>query len=659
MDNGRALMPSFPIGRILNPAYISDWIPPPGAGSNARLPSSLFDDDSSFPVSQRDLLRVLRGLRVENKAPKKQIRRQQSIHEADMNALRALLIVRENITVNHVNPVDGHVRVPFDENVSVQRLDEEFIGILLAAAAIAEHEKYILRSEISWLERRIDVHSDLATIAAPLFYIVAANVLHEMSRDMYSALVMNLQWVGRELLRRVQHAQSRAALQFAVANNELLPLVRTLNLSLQMKDAELAQLRDRGLLPVPGNRHADFELDLRRSQTRELLMLRELFCGILENRVPVGETRTVVVLRDQIQSLSVCNADLESRMTKLTVALALRIDRRPVRVPKPLPYCPPDILLHVAFDGRVMAMCMRDRLRVIQSATEVGMLLTVEADRIDMLGLDPDSPTSVHERFDSRFEPPSYDELENEIRDRLNFRAEVQAELKFAVTEPQALSTIEVLYGLLMAKRREFAQFITATSVQQTATAAATYDIIVQQASDLQRLRFTLGRLLLAAADGDARHPVNTIVPEMLLLQKSHKKLQIEYAALQVHLASQTTSACPFCGYTLFQSAAGTSSSTVGPSVPPEPFEKANDAPREDEMLISQLQIAEVDMFRHHLLDNASLLRELDDKRHFYFDDFGSQLMLIDRQEDIDILVSVVHIGPGDNDYDCHVVPPE
>ncbi|GBG81891.1 hypothetical protein CBR_g34074 [Chara braunii] len=349
-------------------------------------------------------------------------------------------------------------------------------------------------------------------------------------------------------------------------------------------------------------------------ETRELLMLRELFCSILENRVPVGETRTIAVLRDQIRSLSVRNADLESRRTELTVALALRIDRRPVRVPKPLPYCPPDILLHhAAADGRVMAMYMRDRPRVIQSATEVGILLTVEADWIDMLGLDPDSPASVPEHSDSCFEPPSYDELEDEIRDRLDFRAarwrirrllfisdmrgdlapivyplfvlpnndvlqgfdrfvqaEVQAALKFAVTEPQALSTIEVLYGLLIAARREFAEFIIATSVQQTV--AATYDITVQQPFDLQRLRFTCWLLRTGMRD---------------------------------------TLSMPLC-------VRCASSSAVGPSVPPEPFEKANDAPREDDMVISQLQIAEVDTIRHHLLDSASLLRELlhDDKEY-------------------------------------------
>ncbi|GBG72025.1 hypothetical protein CBR_g10961 [Chara braunii] len=161
--------------------------------------------------------------------------------------------------------------------------------------------------------------------------------------------------------------------------------------------------------------------------------------------------------------------------------------------------------------------------------------------------------------------------------------AEVQAALKFAVTEPQALCAIEVLYSLLMAARREFEEFVAATSVQQTA--AATYDITIQQASVLQRLRFTLGRLLLAAADGDARRPVNVILPEML--QKSRKKLQIECGTLQLRLASQTTGCCPFCGYTLSGPAAGLSSSTVGLSVPPEPFEKASGPPGEDDMLIS------------------------------------------------------------------------
>ncbi|GBG65717.1 hypothetical protein CBR_g52312 [Chara braunii] len=90
-------------------------------------------------------------------------------------------------------------------------------------------------------------------------------------------------------------------------------------------------------------------------------------------------------------------------------------------------------------------------------------------------------------------------------------QAEVQAALKFVVTELQALSTIDELYGLLMDVRREFAEFITATFVQQTV--AATYDITVQQAFDLQSLRFTLGRLLLAAADGKREHLSLTSVP--------------------------------------------------------------------------------------------------------------------------------------------------
>ncbi|GBG59173.1 hypothetical protein CBR_g32189 [Chara braunii] len=559
--------------------------------------------------------------------------------------------------------------VPLDENVDVQRLDEEFAGIQHAATAIAEHEKDILRSEISWLERRIDVHSqvdvaqwrcralvaeyevksfvantdvtgDLAAISASLFYVVSPHLLLEMSRGMCEALVLNIQWVGRDLLRRVQHAQSRAALQFAVANNELLPLVRTLNLSLQIKDAELAQVRDRGLLTLPGNRHADFELDLRRSQTRELLMLCELFCGILHNLAPVAERGTVAALHDQIRSLSVRNAELEIGMAELTVVLASRVDRRLVRVPKPLPYCPPDIAVdHVGADGRLMSMCMKDRPRVVRSATEVEVLLSAEANRMDMLGLDPDSPASVPPPSESRFEPPSSDELEDEITDRLHFQAahwrgslptmegpvpqpvhgsafgawpyrdvnydvhfyplqskspsdfemrqvsgheyrdadglrwsldellhllyikqqeidflqraladqqrvhdeqlvsllqkvkmsrkevvqilgdnhsgkkafdrcdlestirqlqwvgetllyrlvqaEVQAALKFVVTEPQALCTIEVLYSLLTAARREFEEFLATTFVQQTP--AGTYDITVQQASDIHR----------------------------------------------------------------------------------------------------------------------------------------------------------------------------
>ncbi|GBG86588.1 hypothetical protein CBR_g41653 [Chara braunii] len=206
-----------------------------------------------------------------------------------------------------------------------------------------------------------------------------------------------------------------AELRFAIANNELLPLVRTLNPSFQMKDAELTQLRDRALLAVPGTRHADFELDLRRSQTRELLMLRELFCGVHENHiVPVGETRIVALLRDQIRSLSVYNADLESRMTKFTVALTLRIDRRSVRVAKPLAYCPLDMLLrHAAADGWVMGMCVGDKPKVIQSAMKLG---------IDMLALDPDSPASVPDCSESRLEPASYDEVEDEIRHGMHFR---------------------------------------------------------------------------------------------------------------------------------------------------------------------------------------------------------------------------------------------
>ncbi|GBG76927.1 hypothetical protein CBR_g23141 [Chara braunii] len=137
-------------------------------------------------------------------------------------------------------------------------------------------------------------------------------------------------------------------------------------------------------------------------------------------------------------------------------------------------------------------------------------------------------------------------------------RVEIQAALKFAVTDSQALSTMEIMYGPLLGARREFSEFIASTLEQQPA--ASKYDIIDRQATDLHRIRFTLGRLLLSVTDGDAKHTINAVASAMLLLQKKHKRLQIEYATLQACVAAEAPNSCPFCGYTLLKPAAGSSS---------------------------------------------------------------------------------------------------
>ncbi|GBG70950.1 hypothetical protein CBR_g8250 [Chara braunii] len=216
--------------------------------------------------------------------------------------------------------------------------------------------------------------------------------------------------------------------------------------------------------------------------------------------------------------------------------------------------------LHSNRDGSLLQNMIRWRERAVSLDIQVRKLLTISDTRRDICVLasalfkhPTESTMREIEKRDALSAVRCLEWLAETFLQRA-IMAEVQTALNFPLTKHQEEGTMECLFNLLLRSMRSRQRLAYMISAEQSVT--EDYKLTRQQAADLVRMKSVLGQSLLLSAQGrhateGEKKEIGSLIVELLLLQKSHAKLQKEYAYLLVLRCLERRAHCPKCGCTL------------------------------------------------------------------------------------------------------------